>query len=82
MLKEFNMVPYVGQNNGKCNVLILYEFEGKDFYSYSCCLCSDIPNPMDCNMVSYTIKEGKYYEERWNKFMTEAKNKGIVGIEE
>jgi hypothetical protein len=82
MLKEFNMAPYIGQNDA-CITLSLYKLKGTDYYVYDCCLCDIIwYNPIDCKKVSYILVDGKYSEVRSKYFFSEAKKIGIVGVKD
>ncbi|MFM2393739.1 MAG: hypothetical protein RLZZ546_1721 [Bacteroidota bacterium] len=79
ILKELDMVPYTGQTN-YCNSLSLYEFNNEKYFIQNCCVCDMLPNPVNCDNVSYVIVDGKYDEEKAKIFFAKAKHKGIVGI--
>jgi hypothetical protein len=81
ILKAFNMAPYTGQTNF-CSSLSLYDFEDQDYYIEDSCVKDMVPNPVDCDNVSYVVIDGKYNEARAQKFFKTAKDLGIVGVYE
>lgn len=87
MLTQYNMIPYNGGITNCCKFfLILYEWNGKQYFSLGNPCANMIPKATDCNGNKVADMIPKATDCNGNEvtdpaFWSQATNLGIIGIE-